>query len=378
MDCEKFDQIVLDLLYDELDEITSAAAKRHMEHCARCKEIGTRLRATREVGALPLLDAPQGLELRILEAERRARRELPARQRLGRAVSMLAGYAMRPQLAMAALLLLVIGSSLLLLRARPGEQKSMMVTERGVPEGEPETVAVVPRATPRDAAKAKQTDAPAGDERRAEAKSAAERPSLPAAPPPAAAAKAAEAAASRSDELSDGAAAARAGDSDRAYAEALGAYRDRRYDEAQRRFSDVASRGGDNAASAALYAAQSARARSGCPTATPLFDDVYRRYPDSPPGREAAWQAAGCYRTLGDFERARREYELLLQAPGYADRAQAALASLGDAEPSEVAARKAAPAASHDKGAAATGAAPRAAGRPADNDFAPPPAKPSP
>jgi TolA-binding protein len=367
---------VLDLLYDELSEITSAAAKRHMEHCARCKEIGTRLRATREVGALPLLEAPQGLELRILEAERRARRELPARQRLGRAVSMLAGYAMRPQLAMAALLLLVIGSSLLLLRARPGEQKSLMVTERGVPEGEPETVAVVPRASSRDASKAKQVDAPASDERRAEGKTAAERPSLPAAPSPAAAAKAAEA--SRSDELSDGAAAARAGDSDRAYEVALGAYRDRRYDEAQRRFSDVASRGGDNAASAALYAAQSARARSGCPTATPLFDDVYRRYPDSPPGREAAWQAAGCYRTLGDFERARREYELLLQTPGYADRAQAALASLGDAEPSEVAARRAAPAASRDKAAASTGAAaPRAAGRQADNEPASP-AKPSP
>ncbi|MCP6725923.1 hypothetical protein NL526_28090, partial [Klebsiella pneumoniae] len=89
-------------------------------HCARCKEIGPRLRATREVGALPMVDAPHGLELRILEAERRARRELPARQRVGRAVSMLAGYAMRPQLAMAALLLLVIGSSLLLLRTRPG------------------------------------------------------------------------------------------------------------------------------------------------------------------------------------------------------------------------------------------------------------------
>lgn len=378
MDCEKFDQIVLDLLYDELSEITSAAAKRHMEHCARCKEIGTRLRATREVGALPLLDAPQGLELRILDAERRARRELPARQRVGRVVSMLAGYAMRPQLAMAALLLLVIGSSLLLLRARPGEQKSMMVTERGVPEGEPETVAVVPRASPRDASKAKQEEGPSNDERRAEAKTAAERPTLPAAPSPAAAKAATEASGSRNEELSDGAAAARASDSDRAYEEALGAYRDRRYDEAQRRFSDVASRGGDNAASAALYAAQSARARSGCPTATPLFDDVYRRYPDSPPGREAAWQAAGCYRTLGDFERARREYELLLQTPGYADRAQAALASLGDAEPSEVAARRAAPAASRDKGAASTGAAaPRAVGRAADSEPAPP-AKPSP
>jgi TolA-binding protein len=165
----------------------------------------------------------------------------------------------------------------------------------------------------------------------------------------------------------------RAGDSDRAYEDALSAYRDRRYGEAQRRFSDVAARGGENAASAALYAAQSARARSGCPTATPLFDEVYRRYPDSSPGHEAAWQAAGCYRTLGDFERARQEYELLLQTPGYADRAQAALASLGDAEPNEVAAKRAAPA--DAKGSAASGAPARVRAAPA----APPPAaaKPS-
>jgi TolA-binding protein len=376
VDCEKFDQIVLDLLYEELDEITSAAAKRHMEHCARCKEIGAKLRATREVGALPRLDAPEGLELRILAAERQARRELPARQRVGRAVSMLAGYAMRPQLAMAALLLLVIGSSLVLLRTRPGEQKSMLVTERGVPEGEPETVAVVPRAAaPRDATKAKLADAPA-EERRAEAKSAAERPAQAAATT---AAPKAEPAPSHSDDFGDNSSVgARATDSDRAYEDALSAYRDRRYDEAQRRFSDVATRGGENAASAALYAAQSARARSGCPTATPLFDEVYRRYPDSSPGREAAWQAAGCYRTLGDFERARQEYELLLQTPGYADRAQAALASLGDVEPSEVVAKRAA--ATREKaGAASAGPANARAGAAAPAaPAAPVPAKPSP
>ena len=343
MDCEKFDRIVLDLLYDELDEITSAAGRRHVEHCTRCRDILNRLRATREVGALPLVDPPDGLELRILEAEHRARRELPTRQRLGRVVSMLAGYAMRPQLAMAALLLLVIGSSLLLLRTRPGEQKNVLVTERGVPEGEPEAVALVarPSAEPRARAKPEPKSEEPKDERRADARPNERAP-----------------AAAKSDALREETSGAPLGQSgaDRAYEDALGAYRDRKYDEAQRRFAEVAARGGENAASAALYAAQSARARSGCPTAAPMFDEVFRKYGDSQPGREAAWQAASCYRMLGDFERARQDYEALISTPGYADRAQAALASLGDSEPSEVAAKRssaasatkaAAPAATH-------------------------------
>lgn len=330
MDCEKFDRIVLDLLYDELDDITGAAGRRHVEHCTRCRDILNRLRATREVGALPLVEVPEGLEVRILDAEHRARRELPTRQRLGRVVSMLAGYAMRPQLAMAALLLLVIGSSLLLLRTRPGEQKNVLVTERGVPEGEPEAVLVVPRATAeRPKPKAETKPEEPKEERRAEARTS-ERPT----------------ASARADARDEGqAASAPLGQSgaDRGYEDALSAYRDRKYDEAQRRFSEVAARGGENAASAALYAAQSARARSGCPTAAPLFDEVFRKYADSQPGREAAWQAASCYRMLGDFERARHDYEALLNTPGYADRAQAALASLGDTDPSELAAKRAAP-----------------------------------
>ena len=111
MDCERFDRVVLDLLYEELDELTAAAARRHVEQCVRCRGILAGLRATREVATLPLVDAPAGLEHSILEAERRARESLPLRRRLGRGVSVLAGYAMRPQLAMAALLLLAIGSS---------------------------------------------------------------------------------------------------------------------------------------------------------------------------------------------------------------------------------------------------------------------------
>ena len=105
MDCEKFDRIVLDLLYDELDELTSAATRRHMEHCARCRAIGSGLRATREVGALPMVEPPEGLSLRILHAEEQATQLLPIGKRLGRGLSLLAGYAMRPQVSMAALLM---------------------------------------------------------------------------------------------------------------------------------------------------------------------------------------------------------------------------------------------------------------------------------
>jgi len=122
VDCERFDRIVLDYLYDELDELTAAAAKRHVEQCARCRGIVAGLRATREVGALPLVDPPEGLELRILDAERQVRERLPMKQRAGRAVSVLAGYAMRPQLAMAALLLLAIGSGLVFFRQRPNDR----------------------------------------------------------------------------------------------------------------------------------------------------------------------------------------------------------------------------------------------------------------
>jgi hypothetical protein len=37
----------MDLLYDELDELTTAAARRHMEQSARAREIYSHLKATR-------------------------------------------------------------------------------------------------------------------------------------------------------------------------------------------------------------------------------------------------------------------------------------------------------------------------------------------
>ena len=50
MDCEKFDQIIIDALYDELDELTLAAAKRHAEGCPRCQAAWSGLKATLKSG----------------------------------------------------------------------------------------------------------------------------------------------------------------------------------------------------------------------------------------------------------------------------------------------------------------------------------------
>jgi TolA-binding protein len=316
MDCERFERVVLDLLYEELDELTAASARRHLEHCARCQAIAQGLRATREVGALPLVDPPEGLELRILEAERKARDRLPLRKRAGRAVSVLAEYAMRPQLAMAALLLLAIGSSLIFIRGRPGDRESVQVRESGSPEGESDTVAILP--------------VPA-------AQSVAEAPKAP------------PAAASLKVDLSDAKDEPKgAGDSeeegDSAYEAAMAAFRDGRYGEARRQFDDVALRGGAQAAEAALFAAQAAKNGEGCAVAVSLFDQVSTRYPGTRSGYDATWQAANCYETLGDTERAKRSYQALLDDATYGERVKAALAQLERAEqqPVEVAARKAA------------------------------------
>ncbi len=330
MDCEKFDRVVLDLLYEELDELTSAAARRHMEHCTRCRNIGSRLRATREVGVLPMIEAPAGLEARILQAEREANAVLPLRKRLGRAVSIMASYAMRPQLAMAALLLLMIGSSLLFLRARPGQRESVQVTERGVPEREGQSVAIVPMPAASAADDVPSHGAPDRARRKHHAPRHGERAeSAPAAAPAPMADRAAQGEKKQAEPEGTAGAASDAGDEQSAYDRAMAAYRAGRYAEAQRRFEDVAQAGGEKAPTAALYAALAARSSSGCRTAAARFDSVSSRYGGTGVGNEASWQAADCYRSMGDNERARRHYTALLSVSGYSDRARAALDSLG-------------------------------------------------
>jgi hypothetical protein len=348
MDCEKFDRIVLDLMYGELDELTEAAAKRHIEHCSRCKGVSSGLRATREVGALPLVDPPDTLELGILEAERQMNAKLPLGKKLGRGVSILAVYAMRPQLAMAALLLLMIGSSLFFLRGRPGARDSVLVTERGVPETEAEHVAILPAPARAEAPAAAASAMPKLASAKNDAPASREREDKPSE----ASAEVAEA--PKDSELKGSANEAEplpgtepAADSMEA---AASAFQGGRYVEAQRRFEEIAARGGSEAPAAALQAVEALRRQRGCPAAAPRYEEVHSRYRDTPSGNEAAWQAGDCYRALGELSQARQSLEALLEVPEYRSRAEAALQELTAREAQVASARKA-------KAAAPAGAA---------------------
>jgi hypothetical protein len=135
MDCEKFDEHVMDALYGELPELTEAALRRHVESCARCAAAYASLKATREAAVLPLEEPSADLEDRILAAEKTVYGRAPWHKKLVRAAAWAGSHAMRPQLAMAALFMFVIGSSLLLLRARPGTVAApVSVEQQGSPE----------------------------------------------------------------------------------------------------------------------------------------------------------------------------------------------------------------------------------------------------
>src|SRR3954470_17207616 len=141
MDCEKFEPLLLDELYEELDELTSAAVKRHVSGCARCSSVFAGMRGTRRLIGLPLQPVPVGLEDRILAAAREAQKVVPIQSRFQRSLSCVGRWAMRPQTAMAAVFLLMIGSSAFLLRAKRDATRSSSVSV--TMEGTPEPVAQV-------------------------------------------------------------------------------------------------------------------------------------------------------------------------------------------------------------------------------------------
>jgi hypothetical protein len=134
MDCEKFESTLLDELYDELDEVTIAAAKRHVSGCARCSSLLSGLKATRRVAVLPIVEPPADLEERIFAAAREAQKVVPIGRRASRAISWAGSWAMRPQTGMAAVFLLMTGISALLLKGKHGTPSAAVtVSEQGEP-----------------------------------------------------------------------------------------------------------------------------------------------------------------------------------------------------------------------------------------------------
>jgi TolA-binding protein len=314
MNSDKFDRIVLDLLYGELDELTTAAAKRHMDQSARAREIFAHFKATRQLSVLPTHTPAPDFEAALMERERRTLAELPLHHRIGRIVSMLAGYAMRPQLIMGALLLLMIGSSLMFLRARPGQHSAVQVTERGAPEADVDLV--LPVAAPRDETP---PDLASGVFRVLPALEAtgAPRPAEPTAAP-----------VSLVNEVVRPGVVEASPEGLDPFDQALDLYRAGQFVEALQRFDRLARAGGRRAPEAALYGARSVRNTAGCSEAVSRFERVRTKFPGTPSAYEATLRGAKCLQQLGDIEAARQAYEALLEVTSYAERARAGLAAL--------------------------------------------------
>jgi hypothetical protein len=288
MDCESFERVVLDRLYLELDELSMGAAQRHVAHCSRCRGIEVGLKATREVCRLPLLSPSDEFKDCVISIERQIHAVLPMRQRASRAVSVLAGYAMRPQPTMAALLLLMIGASLFLVRARPPERDLVQVTERGVPEGEADTLQLKARTI---AGPAAAENVPNGMTNSADA-------AIFATPIDVNCGRGGNAGCASPGGSDPGAPSAKVREMQGLDAE--------------------------------LKTARQLRLTLGCAAAIQSFESIRLRQPKSDAGLAATWDAAECYAKLHRKDEARTLLNTLAASPEYSKRANGQLEVLGE------------------------------------------------
>ena len=352
MDCERFNQVVIDLLYAEVDPAVVSQLQQHLERCEGCAMTLSNLRAARKLLAIPVFEPPVGVEEPAMRAGQQYCANLPWYRRLAGWVSWAGRFAMHPQIAMGALLVLIVGSGLLLMRAQQGSWQAAVVrvTERGVPEvRESETVAQPDPVSllAQTAVRADPSNSVGANAAGADTKGAALRSDdMPVLSPtentdnnnaddPARAQGSADDAASDAPAMdSEPAELASASEANPeqhgtdSFADALSMYQSKNYAAAYRAFDRIALAGGPKAASAAMYAARSVRISAGCSHALHRFDAIATKYRGMPEAIEAKWQSAACARILGDYIRARLVYRELAQIDGLRERAEKELARI--------------------------------------------------
>lgn len=130
MDCDACNNLLLDYLYEELDEAGASAMRQHLQGCSACTEALDRLALGRRAArSLPILDAPapSAALLAAIHAEAPAPKlrlvtggsgsvaaeaPEPPRGKVPRWLQRVGEVAMRRQVAMAAVFLLMIGFGL--------------------------------------------------------------------------------------------------------------------------------------------------------------------------------------------------------------------------------------------------------------------------
>jgi hypothetical protein len=149
MSCESCRDLLIELACDELPASTAAEVRAHALRCERCgpelEKLGATLRVSRN---LPLLTPSPEVERRVMQAARDAiarRARGPAREAsvpsgggLSAWFARLGSFAMSPQVAMASVLLLVVGIGLyaLPLGQRAPESAALRVAEDEAPTSE--------------------------------------------------------------------------------------------------------------------------------------------------------------------------------------------------------------------------------------------------
>lgn len=387
MECEKFENLLIDELYGELDEVTSAAVKRHAAGCARCGALLSGLRATRKVAALPVEEPSSDLEDRILSAVREQQKVLPFRARMSTLLSRAGAWAMQPQTAMAAVLLLVIGTSFVLVQSRkgiapasdmraaegtpvvaaPGAAASAYAFDgkeaafaHGIEQTEQQGRARLPAASPNASAEAlldgekRDTDKPVSNH----AGPAKDKDEL----------SANAATIAGTDDLRGGwngdfqsrgnvaGAGGGAGHLATGQAQAQQAapvivtggtfdaarqqYNQQHYEEAKNAWDSLAP----SDPNAALWAARADKAKNGCTAAViQRYEQLRQRAGNTTTGNDATLEVGRCYRSAGNTELARSRFSSLLQAQNYAPQAQSELDQMSPAVASKSMQRESAP-----------------------------------
>ncbi|MFO0660387.1 MAG: hypothetical protein U0165_11240 [Polyangiaceae bacterium] len=342
MSCDDREPSLVSLAYSDepIDDTVEHKdeLRAHVAICPLCQSRVAHLRKARLDVAAAIPEPPDDLFEHILGTPKEPPRA-PWILALDRAVSLAGSVAMRPQTVMGTLLLLMVGTSLLLLRARPAGPGSVRITEHGVPAADPQPLprspfSVLPSNTverrepapkPKDderTAKSDDRDRPPRDREREPKPSNTSEPQAtatataiatvePTPEPPTPTVK----------EPAPSATAPAPAPQDDAFASAMDDFKARKFAEATRGFDIVARGGGSQAPLAALYAARAERYSSGCTVAVSRFDAISSRYVNTSVAAEGMWEAATCYRELGQTDRARQLFQALRRVAGYKERA---------------------------------------------------------
>jgi hypothetical protein len=366
--CTHDGMLMMGELYGELSDLDHAEFHGLLHACENCRSQFALFAHTRAQLTGNLLETPPAeLQDRILAAVLAPVPKPVTREgsRGGKLFTLLGRWAMRPETAMAALFLLIIGSSALLLRSGGMSSQPAMSVVDSDSVNAPAAVAA--------SAAAQYDRAPSGPARLA---ARAETPSSRAAvghnaaafaPPPASPsivgdskgssppgepgyggqggrgsdtadlatdglvaktmqnARAAAGSDSKVGEVAEAkAVASETSGSNGAFTRGMTAYRARNFQEALAQF-DAAAKAGD--AASELWAARSVREGNGCATALTRLEHAAAANPGTPVGNDATFESGKCYQAIGNLDAANARFQRVASVPALADRVANELAA---------------------------------------------------